>query len=330
MSTPELSHAKNLIEQKRYEEARSLLKTIDHPTAKEWLATLDEAAIAKSSGRVARSRPAPSHTRRGVSFLSAMSVIAIVALTIIVVYQHMRINNLVRTVGVTETNLALFYRPSSGIANANTLISRLEMIEVDVSDLGDGVDLQGSDLQSLSSVVNSHLADLLSLSSVVNSHASDISSLGRTIDSHAFAFSDLRRVVNSHASDITSLSWDLSSVSRVANNANRYAHSHGYSDAALKSDITPIANPLERLLSVRGVSYTWNDEAYPELHLETGRDYGVLAQELARIFPELVTPDSESGFLRVDYEGLIPVLIEAIREQQSQIDELQAAITQPD
>lgn len=143
---------------------RALLKTIDHPTAREWLAKLDEAPAGASSGRVARSRPAPSHTRRGVSFLSAMSVIAIVALTIIVVYQHMRINNLVSTVGIPETNLALFSQSNSELANANTLSSRIETVEVDISSLSDEIDEQEADLQSLSRLVNSHDADLLSLS----------------------------------------------------------------------------------------------------------------------------------------------------------------------
>lgn len=273
-----------------------------------------------------------------------MSVIAIVALTIIVVYQHMRINNLVSTVGIPETNLALFSQSNSELANANTLSSRIETVEVDISSLSDEIDEQEADLQSLSRLVNSHDADLLSLSSVVNSHASDIGSLGRTVNSHASDIaslgrilnshtsdiSEIGRVVNSHAADIRSLSWDLSEVARVANNANRYAHSHGYSDAALKSNIAPIVNPLERLLSVRGVSFAWNIDAHPELHLETGRDYGVLAQELVSVFPELVASDPETGFLTVDYDGLIPVLIEAIREQQSQLDALRTICAQSD
>ena len=287
-----------------------------------------------------------------------MSVIAIVALTIIVVYQHMRINNLVSTVGIPETNLALFSQSNSELANANTLSSRIETVEVDISSLSDEIDEQEADLQSLSRLVNSHDADLLSLSSVVNSHASDIGSLGRTgnshasdiaslgrilnshtsdiseigrvVNSHASDINELSRVVNSHAADIRSLSWDLSEVARVANNANRYAHSHGYSDAALKSNIAPIVNPLERLLSVRGVSFAWNIDAHPELHLETGRDYGVLAQELVSVFPELVASDPETGFLTVDYDGLIPVLIEAIREQQSQLDALRTICAQSD
>lgn len=136
-------------------------------------------------------------------------------------------------------------------------------------------------------------------------------------------------ILNDYGTDINSLSNTLSNVSSLARNANNYAHSHNsYSDAALKTNITEIDTPLDRILSLRGVSFTWNHTAYPDLNLETGHDYGVLAQELAIVFPELVTPDTNTGLLRVDYDGLIPILIEAIREQQYEIDVLQTTLAE--
>ncbi|HZV70257.1 MAG TPA: hypothetical protein VFG10_11965 [Saprospiraceae bacterium] len=52
---------------------------------------------------------------------------------------------------------------------------------------------------------------------------------------------------------------------------------------------------------------------------------GVIAQELQKLFPELVKEDKE-GMLSVNYSGLIPVLIESIKDQQNQIDELKKLV----
>jgi hypothetical protein len=90
------------------------------------------------------------------------------------------------------------------------------------------------------------------------------------------------------------------------------------SDLSLKKDLSAIQSPLKKLLSLRGVSFAWKDES-----LGAGREIGVIAQEVEQVFPELVTTFAERKF--VNTLGLVPVLIEAIREQQAQIDELQAA-----
>ena len=77
---------------------------------------------------------------------------------------------------------------------------------------------------------------------------------------------------------------------------------------------------LEKLLSVRGVKYEWNDKMY-ELTGETGTEYGVIAQEVQKEFPEMVSQDFD-GYLKVDYVQLIPVMIEAIRELKNEINSL--------
>ena len=84
------------------------------------------------------------------------------------------------------------------------------------------------------------------------------------------------------------------------------------SDEKLKKDISTIDNALDKVKQLRGVDYTWKESEE--------KSKGVIAQELQEVFPELVS-ESESG-LSVNYNGIIGVLIEAIKEQQKQIDKL--------
>ena len=92
------------------------------------------------------------------------------------------------------------------------------------------------------------------------------------------------------------------------------------SDRRLKKDITDLDASLAKVLGLRGVNYYWKDTE-KNSDLQTG----VIAQELEVIFPELVNNDGE--YKSVNYTGLIPLLIEAIKEQQKQIDLLDSRIT---
>lgn len=87
------------------------------------------------------------------------------------------------------------------------------------------------------------------------------------------------------------------------------------SDLELKKELIPIKNATASLMSLRGVSFAWKDE-----EMGTGREFGIIAQEVEAVFPELVSAITGRKF--VSYLGLIPVLIEAIKEQQAQIAEL--------
>ena len=92
------------------------------------------------------------------------------------------------------------------------------------------------------------------------------------------------------------------------------------SDARLKKDILPLQNPLQKIIQLNGYTYQWKDE-----QLDKTVQTGVLAQEVQKLFPQLVTEDNK-GILSVNYSGLIPVLIESIKEQQQQIDELKKLV----
>jgi len=90
-----------------------------------------------------------------------------------------------------------------------------------------------------------------------------------------------------------------------------------YSDQNLKGSIVPIDSSLNKLMLIKGYSFEWKNGIAPA----EGHDIGLLAQEIEKIYPELVVSDS-AGFKKIYYYKLIPVMIEAIKEQQSTIDSL--------
>ena len=79
-------------------------------------------------------------------------------------------------------------------------------------------------------------------------------------------------------------------------------------------------NNIEKLKKIKGVSYYWAIEDYPEKNFTDKKQIGVLAQDVQAVFPELVLKDKQ-GFLSVNYSALIAPLIEAFKEQQKQIEE---------
>ena len=92
------------------------------------------------------------------------------------------------------------------------------------------------------------------------------------------------------------------------------------SDARLKSNIISLGSTLAKLMKIDGKSYTMKSN-------EKVNKIGLLAQDIEEVFPELVKQGNDKdGTLRLNYQGLIPVLINAIKEQQNQIKEQQNQI----
>jgi hypothetical protein len=82
------------------------------------------------------------------------------------------------------------------------------------------------------------------------------------------------------------------------------------SDQRLKTNITPINNALDKIDQITGVTYDWDTELQQR---HEGHDVGVLAQEVESILPEAVVT-REDGYKAVNYEKLVPLLIQAIKE----------------
>lgn len=88
-----------------------------------------------------------------------------------------------------------------------------------------------------------------------------------------------------------------------------------YSDSRVKDNVESIENALEKVVALRGVSYTRKDTD------DKSRKLGVIAQEVLPIIPEVVSKDQHGNY-SVSYGNMVGLLIEAIKEQQKQIDEL--------
>jgi len=96
------------------------------------------------------------------------------------------------------------------------------------------------------------------------------------------------------------------------------------SDGRYKSNIAQLSNMLTSVLALRGVTYNWKTEEFPEKEFTEELQIGFIAQELEKIFPELVYTD-KNGYKAVDYSKLTPILLEATKEQQNLIEELKAS-----
>ncbi len=93
------------------------------------------------------------------------------------------------------------------------------------------------------------------------------------------------------------------------------------SDFRFKRNIQPLSHSLDNILKLRGVSYDWRTDEFPEKNFKLTRDIGVIAQEILNVIPEVVVQDKE-GYYSVSYEKIVPVLIEAIKELEQQITTL--------
>ncbi len=114
------------------------------------------------------------------------------------------------------------------------------------------------------------------------------------------------------------------------------------SDRKLKTNIENIENPLQKLLQLNGVTYDYKPELVTKYGLSDRKNIGILADDVEKVFPELIkntmlqsklngqarsTNETDAMEAKtVNYNGLIPVLIEAIKEQQKQIEELKTQI----
>lgn len=118
--------------------------------------------------------------------------------------------------------------------------------------------------------------------------------------------------------------WVSGSVWAVAFNTT--------SDKRFKKNIAPISNALNKISQIDGVYFEWNDDMLktknneePEIQRDTSKQIGFIAQDIEKVFPEMVSTDG-SGYKSVDYSKMSAALLEAVKEQQQQIDKQQQQI----
>ena len=90
------------------------------------------------------------------------------------------------------------------------------------------------------------------------------------------------------------------------------------SDRRLKENIKPLTASLAKISQLQGVAFDWKEDG--------GKGIGLIAQDVERVFPELVSTNENSGFKAVEYGNLVAPLIEALKEQQQEIEALEARI----
>ena len=95
------------------------------------------------------------------------------------------------------------------------------------------------------------------------------------------------------------------------------------SDERLKENIFTISGSLDILKQINGYTFDW--KPMPGIHSYEGHDYGVIAQEIEKVMPELVTT-RDNGFMAVKYEKLVALLIQTNKELLARVEALEAKI----
>lgn len=112
------------------------------------------------------------------------------------------------------------------------------------------------------------------------------------------------------------------SSTSMAINATGYLYSNGSfvgSDKRFKKNITKLESVTDKIKKLNGYTYNYNTEEFKEKNFSKEQQIGFIAQEIKEVFPQLVTEDAK-GYYAVNYPGMVPVLLEAIKNQQQKID----------
>lgn len=125
-------------------------------------------------------------------------------------------------------------------------------------------------------------------------------------------------------------------------NGNVYiSGSYGPSDQNLKSNIQDLTNAMSIIEQLQPKTFEFNQSAYPSMNLDGGNQFGLIAQDVQSILPELISNNThpavfdslgniispEVNFLGLEYTQLVPILIAGMKEQQSDLDTKDSLIT---
>ena len=131
-----------------------------------------------------------------------------------------------------------------------------------------------------------------------------------------------RKTVFSVKKNGVSITVDLSVTGNVDVSGNVTATSFPTSsDRRLKTNITPLQKSLDKVMKLNGVTFNWDKSVKRNANASTTLQYGFIAQEIEKVIPELVSEGTD-GYKTVNYMGVIPVLTQAIQEQQQEIEQL--------
>lgn len=101
----------------------------------------------------------------------------------------------------------------------------------------------------------------------------------------------------------------------------------GTSDLRYKTNVRSITSPLEKVKSLRGVYFNWDQKSFPDKDFSDKTELGFIAQEVEKVLPEVVSKDkTPEEYRSVKYDKVVALLVEAIKEQQKQIDSLKSQV----
>lgn len=216
---------------------------------------------------------------------------------------------------IDTTNLTSLnsFTASNGNSSLNTFTgsfnTAISINSDDVTILGD-LTVQGTKTELTTQTLNVQDKNILIASGASDSAAAD--GAGITIDG---ANESLEW---NHPNSRFAFSDDLFVSGTVKASDDMVAFSS--SDKRLKNNIKPIESALDKVSKISGNTFDWNEE---KQNTYKGKDYGVIAQEIEEVMPELVDT-RDNGYKAVKYEKIVPLLIESIKELQKEIEELKS------
>jgi hypothetical protein len=97
------------------------------------------------------------------------------------------------------------------------------------------------------------------------------------------------------------------------------------SDSRYKKNVHTVDAALQKVVQLRGVTYNWRREEFPNKSFDAGEHLGFIAQEIQDVLPNVVTT-AEDGYMSVDYSRVTPLLVEAVKELKAENDRLETQI----
>ena len=171
--------------------------------------------------------------------------------------------------------------------------------------------------------ISTNTSNISTNTSNISTNASNISTIGVTASNASNGYT-----LNQDAETSSAVQFARIGVNTAASGtagsiiATNDIIAYASSDERLKENVTLLSNPIDKISQIKGIEFDWSDESYDHL---AGHDVGVLAQDVEKVLPEVVAT-RDDGYKAVRYEKMVPLLIEAIKDQQVQIKELKGRL----
>jgi hypothetical protein len=200
--------------------------------------------------------------------------------------------------------------PGGGISGGGALSGNITISHADTSS-------QGSVNNSGATVIQDVTLDTYGHVTGLGSHTLTLANLGYTGATNANYITNNNQLTNGAGYTTFTANQSLNTSSSVTFSTVTATTFNTTSDRNTKTDITPISDAVSKVQQLGGYSFTFKDSGE--------KSSGVIAQEVQAVLPELVQ-EADAGHLTVQYGNMVGLLIEAIKEQQAQIDALTAKL----